>query len=128
MYVRDYMTPTPVTIDVGADYKDAFEIMERRGLHHLPVTGAGERIVGILARRDLELAARYFHEAPVEVGEVMHTPVTTIDPEARLSTAVERMASDRIGCLPVCDAGGSNLVGIITETDLMRALQELLAA
>jgi CBS domain-containing protein len=127
MHVRDYMSPTPITIDAGADYKDAFEIIEKHDLHHLPVMADG-RVVGILTRRDLQLAARYFHEAPGEVGDVMHTPVTTIAPDADLAAAVERMMADRIGCLPVSDNGGSQLVGIITETDLLRALRDLLAA
>jgi CBS domain-containing protein len=127
MRVHDYMSPTPVTIDAGADYQQAFAIMEDQGLHHLPVVDGAGDCVGILARRDLQLAARYFHEAPVEVGDVMHAPVTTIAPDADLGAAVERMMDDRIGCLPVSDDGGSHLVGIITETDLLRALRDLLA-
>ncbi len=127
MRVRDYMSAAPVTIDAGADYQQAFAIMEDKNLHHLPVLDGGGDCVGILARRDLQLAARYFHEAPVEVGDVMHTPVTTIAPDADLGAAVERMMDDRIGCLPVSDDGGAHLVGIITETDLLRALRDLLA-
>jgi CBS domain-containing protein len=127
MQVRDYMSPTPVTIDAGTDYNEAFDVMEQRGLHHLPVLDSSGDVVGILARRDLQLAARYFHEAPVEVGDVMHTPVTTISPETALEVAVERMSADRIGCLPVSEDGGKHLVGIITETDLLRALRDLLA-
>jgi CBS domain-containing protein len=127
MQVRDYMSAAPITIDAGADYTEAMAIMEERGLHHLPVIDTAGKCVGILARRDLQLAARYFHEAPVEVGEVMHTPVTTIASDADLGAAVQRMTADRIGCLPVSDDGGSHLVGIITETDLLRALQDLLA-
>jgi acetoin utilization protein AcuB len=127
MQVRDYMSPTPVTIDAGTDYKEAFDVMEQKDLHHLPVVDGSGSVVGILARRDLQLAARYFHEAPVEVGDVMHTPVTTIAPDTALAAAVERMSADRIGCLPVSEDGGKHLVGIITETDLLRALRDLLA-
>jgi CBS domain-containing protein len=126
MNVSDYMTKTPITIATGADYQEAFQIMEERNLHHLPVVDHKERVIGILTRRDLQLAARCFKEAPAEVGEVMHSPVTTIAPDAHLSAAVERMQRDRIGCLPVSTDGGKNLVGIITETDLLRALAHLL--
>jgi CBS domain-containing protein len=126
MQVRDYMSPSPITIREDADYGEAFGIMEQRDLHHLPVVNKGDEVVGIVARRDLQLAARYFHEAPVEVGEVMHTPVVTIASDADLSVAVERMMEDRIGCLPVAE-DGKHLVGIITETDLLRALGLLLA-
>ncbi|MGD2020610.1 MAG: CBS domain-containing protein [Thiohalocapsa sp.] len=127
MQVRDYMSPAPVTIDSGADYQQAFSIMEEKSLHHLPVLDAAGNCAGLVARRDLQLAARCFQEAPVEVGEIMHKPVTTISPEASLGAAVERMMDDHIGCLPVSDDGGGHLVGIITETDLLRALQDLLA-
>jgi acetoin utilization protein AcuB len=126
MQVRDYMSPSPVTIREDTDYGEAFGIMEQRDLHHLPVVNKSDEVVGIVARRDLQLAARYFHEAPVEVGEVMHTPVVTIASDADLSVAVERMTEDRIGCLPVAE-DGKHLVGIITETDLLRALRLLLA-
>jgi len=126
MQVRDYMSPSPVTIRQDVDYGEAFGIMESRDLHHLPVMNADNEVVGIVARRHLQLAARYFHEAPVEVAEVMHTPVVTIASDADLSVAVERMMDDHIGCLPVAD-DGRHLVGIITETDLLRALQVLLA-
>ncbi|MEA3640943.1 MAG: CBS domain-containing protein [Lamprobacter sp.] len=127
MHVSDYMTATPITIETSADYQEAFQIMEERNLHHLPVVDAEGGVIGILTRRDLQLAARCFKEAPAEVGEVMHSPVTTITPDADLAAAVERMRSDRIGCLPVSTDGGQNIVGIITETDLLRALAQLLA-
>jgi acetoin utilization protein AcuB len=118
------MSPTPVTIRDDADYKEAFEIMEKRDLHHLPVMTRDDEVVGIVARRDLQLAARHFHEAPVEVGEVMQ-PVVTVASDADLVVAVERMMDDSIGCLLVAD-DGQGLVGIITETDLLRALRVLL--
>jgi len=127
MQVRDYMSQAPVTIDAGTDYQQAFAIMEDRDLHHLPVLDGGGDCVGIVTRRDLQLAARCFQEAPVEVSEVMHTPVTTIAPNADLGAAVERMTAERIGCLPVSENGGARLVGIITETDLLRALRDLLS-
>ncbi len=127
MQVRDYMSPAPVTIDTGADYQQAFSVMEEKNLHHLPVLDAAGNCAGLVARRDLQLAARFFKEAPAEIGEIMHHPVTTIAPDADLSAAVERMMDDHIGCLPVSDNGGGHLVGIITETDLLRALKDLLA-
>lgn len=128
MLVRDYMSPAPMTIAADADYKQAFTIMQDNHLHHLPVVDAQKKVVGILAQRDLKLAAQHFHEAPVEVGDVMHTPVTTISADQDLTSAVERLIAEGIGCLPVFDSDGDELVGIITETDLLRALRDLLAA
>ena len=127
MQVSDYMSPAPVTIEPGADYKQAFTVMQEKNLHHLPVLDSSNAVAGIVARRDLQVAAQHFHEAPVEVGEVMHTPVTTIVSSDSLASAVERMSDQGIGCLPVVDEGGQQLVGIITEIDMLRALKDLLA-
>lgn len=127
MLVSQYMTPAPVTIGANDDYAAAFDIMDGRDLHHLPVVNAQGDVVGIVTRRDLQLAARFFHEAPAEIGEVMHAPVVTIAADASLSAAAERMMAERIGCLPVID-DGRHLAGMLTETDLFRALRDLLAA
>jgi len=53
MRVRDYITAAPVAIRSDEDYDAAFEIMEKQGLHHLPVVNAAGEVVGIVARRDL---------------------------------------------------------------------------
>jgi len=127
MQVKDYMSETPLTIGASADYQEAFDLMDRHSMHHLPVTDDQGAVVGILSRYDLRLAARYFHEHPAEVNEIMHSPVTTIAPDAALSEAVGIMAKDYIRCLPVSEDGGKHLVGIITESDLLRAMQDLLA-
>ena len=126
MRVNQYMTASPISIGVDEDYDSAFEIMETKDLHHLPVVNHSGEIVGILTRRDLQLAARFFHEAPAEVAEVMHAPVVTIAQDAKLEEASERMMVQRIGCLPVVD-DNRELTGMLTETDLFRALNELLA-
>ena len=126
MRVSDYMSAAPVTIDTAADYKQAFVIMQEQNLHHLPVVDSSGGVVGIVTRRDLQIAAQHFHEAPVEIGDVMHKPVTTIVSGANLTDAVDRLIADGIGCLPVTDDSGDGLVGIITEIDMLRALREML--
>ena len=126
MLVSNYMSDAPVTIDWNADYNTAFDIMRARNLHHLPVLNKKGEVVGIVTRRDLQLAARSFHEAPAEVSEVMHTPVVCIAPNASLSTAAKRMSQHRIGGLPVLNRK-KQVIGILTETDLFRALSDVLA-
>lgn len=127
MLVSDCMSPAPVTIETGADYKQAFGIMQEKNLHHLPVVDGAKGIVGIVTRRDLQIAAQHFHEAPVDIGDVMHTPVTTIQAGAGLAAAVDRMIAQGIGCLPVTGDSETELVGIITEIDVLKVLRKLLA-
>jgi acetoin utilization protein AcuB len=127
MLVSDYMSAAPVTVRSDEDYGHVAAIMDERDMHHLPVLDANDQVVGIVTKRDLQLAARFYREAPVEIAEVMHTPVFTINEGALLVNAVQQMNEKRIGCLPVLGADDT-VSGILTETDLLRALTDLLEA
>jgi acetoin utilization protein AcuB len=121
MQVERYMSQAPITIRDDTVYWEAFDIMREKDLHHIPVVNEDNSVVGILTRRDLQISAQHFREAPVEVSEVMHSPVVTISPGQLLSEAAKQMMNNRIGGLPVLDTNGQ-MVGILTETDLLRAL------
>jgi acetoin utilization protein AcuB len=125
MLVSDYMSATPITVQQEDNYDLAFGIMEEKNMHHLPVVDSESQVVGILTRRDLQLAARYFKEAPVEIAEVMHTPVFTTTADTPLASAARQMNINRIGCLPVIGED-KHVAGMLTETDLFRALTDLL--
>jgi CBS domain-containing protein len=125
MLVSDYMNKTPITVRSEDNYDIAFQIMEQKNMHHLPVVNQDNHVVGIVTRRDLQLAARYFKEAPAEISEVMHTPVLTTSSSASLSSAIKQMTDNRIGCLPVLGKN-RHVEGVLTESDLFRALSDLL--
>jgi len=125
MRVESYMSHAPITIRDDTVYWEAFDIMREKDLHHIPVVDGNDAVVGILTRRDLEKSAQHFKEAPVEVSEVMHSPVVTITPDEPLSAAAANMMEHRIGGLPVLDAD-DQIIGILTETDLLRALVDQL--
>lgn len=120
MLVRDHMSARPVTIRSDADYKSALRLMQEHALHHVPVLDDKKHLVGIVAERDLLLAATHHLQAVVEVGEVMHRDVVTTTRNAPLSEAAALMVDHRIGGLPVLDAK-QRVVGVITETDIFRA-------
>jgi len=121
MRVESYMSNAPITIRDETVYWEAFDTMREKDLHHIPVINEDNAVVGILTRRDLQIAAQHFKEAPVEVSEVMHSPVVTISPGELLSEAAKQMIDNRIGGLPVLDTN-DQMVGILTETDMLRAL------
>lgn len=125
MLVNEYMSKSPVTVRDSDVYLNAFRVLEDTEIHHLPVVNSNSEVVGILARRDLQLAARFYRESPVEISEIMHTPVMTTLSDGSLASAAKLMMEQRIGCLPVLDEN-NHLVGILTETDLFRALRDLL--
>jgi acetoin utilization protein AcuB len=120
MLVHDHMTPRPVTLRVDADYKSALQVMEQHAIHHLPVLDADDRLVGIVAERDLLFAALRFLGSSVDVERVMHRKVVTATPGMTVAAAASLMVAHAIGGLPVVDDGG-NVVGVITETDVFKA-------
>jgi CBS domain-containing protein len=126
MQIESYMSHAPITVRDDTDYWKALEIMQEKDLHHIPVINQNEKIVGILTFRDLKMAAMHFGEANVEVAEVMHSPVVTVAPGEPLADAARLMMENRIGGLPVVDNDG-RIVGILTETDLHRALVDQLS-
>jgi len=112
----------------------ASDLMTLGRIRHLPVLTAGA-VVGILTQRDLFRAAiasvlelrpaaerEWLHK--IHVAEVMTQPVLTAGSDWPLRRAVDLMVEQRIGCLPVVDAG--QLVGLISESDCLRLLSWLL--
>ena len=123
MLVRDRMSAHPVTIGDDADYKVALKLMEEHRLHHVPVLDAHRKLVGIVAERDLLLAATRHLQSAIEVAEVMHASVTTATLDMPIAEAATLMVDNRIGGLPVVDEN-AYVVGVITETDIFRAFVE----
>jgi acetoin utilization protein AcuB len=121
-----------VTIDEASSCHEAVARMHRARVRHLPVLSR-EGLVGVITDRDLrhhlfrppiyrELGAtsidRLLQEAPV--SEIMSSPAITIDAGADIADAARAMLEDKVGSLPVLEGG--RLVGIITETDLLREI------
>jgi acetoin utilization protein AcuB len=124
MLVRDRMSAHPVTIEPESSALSALGIMQYHHLRHLPVVDPGGRVVGILAERDLLLAASRHLHAGMEVTEVMARDVVTVTPQTSLGEAASLMARHHFGSLPVVDAE-NNIVGIVTESDIFRAFADL---
>lgn len=123
MLVRDLMSRPAITIRMNQDYKTALALMQEKSLHHLPVVDAEGGLSGMAAERDLLIAATHYLQAPVEVGDVMHRGVTAVTPETSAAKAARLMLNQRIGSLPVVNGAGE-VIGIVTETDVLRAFAE----
>jgi acetoin utilization protein AcuB len=109
-----------------ASLLEAGALMRDAKIRHLPVV-RGEVLVGILSQRDLADAAPPSAPGselrPLSVGQVMRSDPWTAEESTPIREAAQRMLRYRIGCLPVVRAGpdGPLLVGIVTESDLLRA-------
>ncbi len=137
MLVRNKMTPNVITASPDTTLADALKLTRGNRIRHLPVVEA-DRLAGLVSDRDLRLAmppvwASDTDHAQLRAGlntrqlrEVMVTDIITTSPNSPIEDAARRLYEHRIGCLPVLD--GDALVGIITETDVLRAFVELFGA
>jgi tRNA nucleotidyltransferase (CCA-adding enzyme) len=113
------------TIRPETTIAEAQRILLRYGHSGLPIVTAPEddeidRLVGIISRRDLDLALHHgFSHAPVK--GYMTNQVRTIDPDTTLPEIEALMVTYDLGRLPVVDDG--KLVGIVTRTDVLRSHQ-----
>lgn len=126
MKVSQYMSRSVVTVTPQTEFHRAFDLMRSRSIHHLPVIDGG-RVVGMVAERDLLLAAANFGASEVPVGEIMRGPAVCIGESALLKEAARLLVVRHIGSLPVLDSKKA-LVGIITETDIFKIAAGMLRA
>lgn len=124
-----------ITLDADAPVRDAVALMRERGVRHLPVLDGDRRLIGIVTDRDLRQATfdvalgradeDRARAGDLPVREVMTWGVVTVTPATELREAIAVMRERRLGALPVVDRAG-HVVGILTERDLLDALQALL--
>jgi acetoin utilization protein AcuB len=121
--VREIMATDPVTVGPRETARHAWKLMRDHRFRHLPVV-AGGRLVGVLSDRDLRPVLLSPALARARVVELMSERLTTIHPGAPIEEAASLLVVKKIGCLPVVE--GDRLVGIVTKTDLLAVLVEVL--
>lgn len=130
MNVADLMTKALITARPETPVLDARQLMLKERIRHLLVTEIDGRLIGIVTDRDIRLNLPSQATSlsvweinhlltKLTVGEVMTRTVITIGPDREARDAAQLMLDHSIGALPVTDAGA--LIGIVTETDIMRA-------
>ena len=125
MIVRKHMTAPPITIPRDTDFKAAMGLMQKHRIRRLPVVDDRGVLAGIVAERDLLVAADRYLSSPVDVAQIMTRQVVTVGDTTPVVVAATLMIERKIGGLPVVD-DDNNVVGIITESDLFEALLQQL--
>ena len=130
--VRDAMTRDVVTLGPEASAAEAWNACQELGIRHLPVVQGG-RLVGLVSDRDPRDVSPPRGSGGerdtlgwVRLRDIMSTDLVTIGPLDTIEHAAREIYDRKIGCLPVIAEG--ELVGIITSSDMMRTLIELVGA
>ncbi|MBD2663149.1 polynucleotide adenylyltransferase region [Richelia sinica FACHB-800] len=118
---RDLMSSPVRTIRPETTIAEAQRILLRYGHSGLSVVNSQGQLVGIISRRDLDIALHHgFSHAPVK--GYMTTNLKTITPDTTLPQIEALMVTYDIGRLPVLEH--QQLVGIVTRTDVLRELHQ----
>jgi acetoin utilization protein AcuB len=123
MIVADLMTAKPTTVRPCDTLQIAQGIMEAGRFRQLPVVEQGQ-LVGIVTDRDLRQHLGQLQHIRVEA--VMSAHPFSVHPATPVEVAAHMLTTNKVGSLPVVDNG--NLVGIISASDLLRALEAVLGS
>ncbi|HTK91800.1 MAG TPA: CBS domain-containing protein [Verrucomicrobiae bacterium] len=134
MIVKELMTAAVISAPPSMPMVEARSLMAKERIRHLPVIAPGGELLGIVTDRDVRLnlpsqaTSLSIWElnhllSKLTVEEVMTRAVITVGPDRPARDAAQLMVDHQIGALPVEQSG--RLVGIVTETDLLRAFIRL---
>jgi acetoin utilization protein AcuB len=137
MFVRMWMTPDVITVPPETPILDAQEIMKKHRVRRLPVVNKRGKLLGIVTKSDILEASPsdattlsiwelnyLLARTTVEQIMVKAEDLITVSPNDPIERAALLMCQHKVGGLPVVE--GSQLVGIITESDIFEVLLKLL--
>ncbi len=135
MYVELWMKKNVVAISPQENIATARQLFAERGFRRLPIVEGG-KLVGIVSPGDINKAMPSILDADSEseadfvaentpIATVMTNAVITVAPDCSLIEAVALMRRNKIDGLPVVT--GTQLVGIISITDILDAFLEIMS-
>ena len=130
IHVRDIMSRDLRCATPETRVREALDLLHTHRLRVLPVLDAEQALVGIVSLTDLANfvgrsgSFRLLRRGGGEkspLSEVMTSPVIAVVPDLHITQLVPMLSSQGLHCLPVVEQG--RLVGMVTQTDLIAALQ-----
>lgn len=136
MLVGERMSHPVIAISPDLPIVEALNLMKRERIRRAPVVKDG-RLVGIVSDKDLLNASpspvtslsvweMNYLLSKITVKEVMTKKVISVQEHTPIEEAARIMVDNKIGGLPVMR--DTEIVGIITETDLFKIFLELMGA
>lgn len=146
--VGEVMTPNPITVTPATPLQDAISLLAEHRISGLPVVDDQKNLVGVISDTDLmwqesgvdtppyimlldsiiylQNPARHekeLHKALGQtVGEVMNDVPISILPSQTLREAAHLMNEKKIRHLPVLNVESRQIIGILTQGDIIRAM------
>jgi len=117
--VGQIMSRQPLVLDPFTSVHKALGLMQRYGYEGYPVVADG-KVIGLLTRRAVDRAVA--HKLNLTAANVMEGGEVTITPQDSIDLLQRLMSRTGWGQVPVVDPETGAVVGIVTRTDLLKAL------
>jgi CBS domain-containing protein len=116
--VRDVVRKPIITVNASDSVKYVAKLMVEKNISGVVVLDNGKP-VGLVTERDLvsKVLAKDREAGDLRTGDIMSSPLITVDVDTSLSEAVDLMNRHRIRRLVVSEGG--NIVGIFTQRDIL---------
>ncbi len=134
MRIRDFMSTNVVAVDEKTSIHDAKKIMEAHKIRRLPVMKR-DKLVGLVTKHmlleaspspatSLSIHELHYLLAKMTVKDIMVKKPYTISPDMPAEEALQLGQEMGYGAFPVMEDG--RLVGIVTESDIVRLMTRVL--
>ena len=119
MKVKDCMTNNVYCVKPETNIKDVVKLMSENHIGCVPVCDNNNDVCGIVTDRDILLRSVACNKdvTKTPISEIMTTNVCTCEQNENINEAQNKMSTNQIRRLPVCDEN-NNLVGILTLGNL----------
>jgi CBS domain-containing protein len=126
MQASSNMTRDVIVVPPSVRLEDAWALMKKSHVRHLPVVRANA-LIGILSDRDILRRGTLDEDGVLHVPEnaivgdaMTPTPVKTCEATTDVSEVARMMVEEKIDAVPV--VRGLRLVGLVTTSDLLSLL------
>ena len=124
--VRDHMNPEPALVRLGSSIAATVDVLLSYKVTGAPVVDSTGQLVGFVSEHDcIDVLLQQNSDngdSPV-VDDVMHDDVLTASPDDTILSLAEKMGTLKPKNYPV--VSGERLLGVISRSDVLRAMCEL---
>jgi acetoin utilization protein AcuB len=128
LLAQDIMTSPVVCLPSDSTLLDAWTVMQRKGINHIPVTSVHGTLVGMISNHDL---LPYSHElesvnstgpfSERKLAGIMSSQVLSATPMAEIREIAHTMLDEQVNAIPIID-NSRHPIGILTTSDILRAI------
>ena len=133
--VIDFMTQNPVTVDPDEKISAVIDLMKYNKIHRTPVVDSNDELVGLITEgmiassnsaTSLSIYELNYLLSKTNVRTVMIKHPISVNENALMEEAAEKLLKHDIGCLPVVN-DQNKVTGILTQNDIFKAFLDMLA-